>query len=57
MVPDGFLENTQHYKVSSKDKWSNPGKEVVPSPTLGVAAIEKGARGSSSTTVNQLANL
>ena len=30
---DAFLINTQYYKVWIKDKWSNPGKEVVLSPT------------------------
>ena len=33
MVLDATLLNTQHYKVRIKVKWSNPGKEVAPSPT------------------------
>ena len=32
MVLDASLINTQHYKVWIKGKWSNHGKEVVPSP-------------------------
>ena len=31
MVLDATLLNTQHYKI--RIKWSNPGKEVTPSPT------------------------
>ena len=49
MVLDATLLYTQHYKV--RVKWSNPGKGVAPSPTLGVVAIEKGAFESPSTTV------
>ncbi len=33
MLLDTSLLNTQHYKVCIKGKWSNLGKEVVPSPT------------------------
>ena len=43
------LLRTQHYKVMVK--WSNPVKGVVPCPTLGVVAIEKGAFGSTATIV------
>ena len=38
MVLDTSPLNTQHYKV-----WSNPEKGVMPSPTHGVLANEKGA--------------
>ena len=34
MVLDTSLLDTQHYKVLSSVKWSNPGKGVAPSPTL-----------------------
>ena len=34
MLLDTSLLNTQQYKVLSRVKWSNPGKGVVPSPTL-----------------------
>ena len=47
MVLDTSLLNTQQYKVN----WSNPGKGVAPSPTLGVVAIEKGAFWSPSTMI------
>ena len=30
-------------RYGSKVKWSNPGNGVVPSPTAGLVAIEKGA--------------
>ena len=33
MVLDAILLNTQHYKVLSRVRWSNPGKGVAPSPT------------------------
>ena len=33
MALDAFLLNPRDYKVRIKDKWSNPGKDVVPSPT------------------------
>ena len=33
MVFGPALLNTQHYKVRIKIMWSNPGNEVVPSPT------------------------
>ena len=55
MVHDAPLVNTQHYDVRIKGKWSSPGKGVE--PFLGVVAIEKGAFGSTSTTVGQLTNL
>ncbi len=32
MELDASLLNTQDYKVHIKGKWSNPGKEVAPSP-------------------------
>ena len=51
---DSSVLNSQHYKVRIKGEWSNPGKGVVPSPTFGIVAIEKGALGSSSTMVGQL---
>ena len=54
MVFDTSLLNTQHYKIWIKGKWSNQGKEVAPSLHLSVVAIEKGAFGSSSTTINLL---
>ena len=52
VILDASWFNTQHKKVWIKGKWSNPQKEVAPSPTPAVA-IEKGAFGSSSTTVGQ----
>ena len=33
MVLDTSLLNTQQYKVHIKEKWSNPGKGVAPSPS------------------------
>ena len=51
MVLAPSLLNTQHYKVWIKGKWSNPGKRVTPSPVI---AIEKGAFGTPSTTINGL---
>ena len=33
MVLDTSLLNTQYYKILIKDKWSNPRKRVLPSPT------------------------
>ena len=33
MVLDTSLLNTQHYKILSRVKWSNPRKGVAPSPT------------------------
>ena len=49
MVLDAISLNTQHYKVLSRVKWSNPGKGVAPSPTP--RCIEKGSFGLPSTTV------
>ena len=54
MVRDAFLFKTQHFKVRIKSKWSNLGKGVAPSLTLGVVAIERGAFESHSITVGQL---
>ena len=34
-VHDASLLNAQQSKNKIKDKWRNPGKGVVPSPTLG----------------------
>ena len=42
MVLDAILFNTQHYKVLSRVKWSNPGKRVVPSPTPRCSSYRKG---------------
>ena len=53
MVLDASMLNTQHYKVCIKGKQSNPGKVLVPSSTPIVEGIEKGAFGSSLTTVGQ----
>ena len=33
MVLDSTLDNTKHYKVKIKVKWSNPVKGAAPSPT------------------------
>ena len=33
IVLDTSLLNTQHYKVLSRVKWSNPGNGEAPSPT------------------------
>ena len=33
-VLDATLLNTQHYQVWNTGKWNNPGKGVIPSPTL-----------------------
>ena len=33
IVLDAFLLNMQHHKVWIKGNWSNPKKEVAPSPT------------------------
>ena len=33
MVLDASLLNTQHYKVQTNGKWSNPGKGVAPFST------------------------
>ena len=33
VVLDASLLSTHHYKVRDMGKWSNPGKEVPPSPT------------------------
>ena len=43
MVLDAFLLNTQHYKILIKNKWSNPGKGVVPSPTPQCSSYWKGS--------------
>ena len=51
IVLDTSLFNTQHYKVSIKDKWSNPGKKWYSSLHLSVVANEKGPFGSLSTRV------
>ena len=51
MVLDAALLNTQHYKVSIKGKWSNPGKKLGSPLHLGVVAIDKGAFGLPSTKV------
>ena len=42
MVLDAILLNTQHYKVLSRVKWSNPGKGVAPSPTPSCSSYRKG---------------
>ena len=42
MVLDAILLNTQHYKVLSRVKWSNPGKGVAPSPTPWCSSNRKG---------------
>ena len=34
MVHDASLQNTRHNKARIKGKWSNPGKEDVPSSKL-----------------------
>ena len=44
-VLDASLLNTKHYHVWIKDKWSNPGKEVVPSLTPVVAIVKRGSLG------------
>ena len=54
IVFDASLLNTQHYKVRIKAKRSNQGEKWRPLLHLDVAAIEKGAFGSPSTTVGQL---
>ena len=41
MELDASLLNTQHYKV--RVKWSNPGKEVAPSPTPLYSSYWKGS--------------
>ncbi len=51
MVLNASLLNTQHYKVRIKSKVEQSWKGVVPSPHLGVVAIEKGAFGLPSTMV------
>ena len=43
LVLDTSLLNTQHYKVLSRVKWSNPGKGVVPSPTHRCSSHRKGS--------------
>ena len=43
MVLDAILLNTQHYKVLSRVKWSNPGKKVAPSPTPRCSSYRKGS--------------
>ena len=42
IVLDAILLNTQHYKVLSRVKWSNPGKGVAPSPTPRCSSYRKG---------------
>ena len=42
MLLDAILLNTQHYKVLSRVKWSNPGKGVEPSPTPRCSSYRKG---------------
>ena len=42
IVLDAILLNTQHYKVLSRVKWSNPGKGVAPSPTPWCSSYRKG---------------
>ena len=51
MVLDASLLNTQHYKVRIKVKVEKSRERIAPSPTFGVAAIEKGAFGLPSTMV------
>ena len=51
MVLDASLLNTHNYKIGIKNKWSNSGKGVAPSPT--VVAIEKEDFRLPSTTVSQ----
>ena len=43
MVLDVCLLNTQHNKVQIKSKWSNPGIEIVPSPTPWCSSYWKGS--------------
>ena len=43
MVLDTSLLSTQYYKVQIKSKWSNPGKEVAPSPTPLCSSYWKGS--------------
>ena len=43
MVLDTTLLNTQHYKVGSRVKWSNPGNGVAPSPTPWCSSYRKGS--------------
>ena len=43
MVLDTYLLNTQQYKVCIEVKWSNPGKEVAPSPTPCGSSYKKGS--------------
>ena len=43
MVLDTSLLNTQQYKVCTKGKVSNPGKEVAPSPTPWCSSYWKGS--------------
>ena len=43
MVHDTSLINSQHDKERSKVMWSNPGKEVAPSPTPLFSSYWKGS--------------
>ena len=43
MVLDSSLTDTQHYKVLIKEKLSNPGKGVAPSPTRWCSSYRKGS--------------
>ena len=43
MVLDATLLSTQHYKVRSRVKWSNPGNGVAPSPTPWYSSYWKGS--------------
>ena len=43
MVLDASLLNIQNYEVRFKDKWSNPGKRVSPSPTHRCNSYWKGS--------------
>ena len=42
MVLDVSLLYTQHYKIRINGKWSNPGKDVAPSPTSQCCSYWKG---------------
>ena len=43
MALDATLLNTQHYKVRSRVKWSNPGKGGAPFPTPWCSSYRKGS--------------
>ena len=51
MVLDVSLLYTHHYKIRLKGKWTNPGNGVVSQLNFNAVAIEKGAIGSTSTSV------